>query len=390
MARTKKKILFINGHLNAGGVERSLIDVIKHMDFDSYDVDLLLLESYGDYLSEIPDKVNVFLYPVAQASGPLIPSLFIFFIKGNFFLFFMRIIIYMKSLFGEKILVLSRPLFRKVSSSYDAIISYRTDISTAMGAYVFKAKHKITWWHHGEKNFSGKRQMVISEQYKKMNYIVAVSTSTANMLLKEFPMISSKLMVIPNMVCEDDLRTKAEALMIIPKTDTFNIVTVGRMSPEKNITLCIKTALKLMERHFLFHWYIIGSGHEFEKISAQIRQNKLENHITLIGTLANPYPYIKEAHLLFHPSLVESQGLTILEAMALETPVICVKSEGPKEFIQDGINGFFIENDSEVACYKIIEVLSADNSQIIENAKNAIKKYSPTCITKKIEDLINS
>ena len=390
MARTKKKILFINGHLNAGGVERSLIDVITHMDYDSYDIDLLLLESYGDYISEIPEEVNVFLYPVAQASGPFIPSLFKFLIKGNFFLFFMRIIVFMESIFGEKILVLSRPLFTKVSSSYNTIISYRSDISTAMGAYVFKAKHKISWWHHGEKNFSGERQMVLSEQYKRMSYIVAVSTFTANMLRKEFPMISSKLVVIPNMICEDDLKTKAESPIKIPKTDTFNIVTVGRMSPEKNMMLCIKTALKLKEKHIHFHWNIIGSGQEFEKVSAQIGQNKLENHITLIGTLANPYPYIKKAHLLFHPSLVESQGLTILEAMALETPVICVKSEGPKEFIQDGINGFFIENDSEVACNKIIDVLSADNSQIIENAKNTIRRYSPSYITKKIENLINS
>ena len=37
----KKKILFINGHLNAGGVERSLVDVLRHFDYGKYDVDLL-------------------------------------------------------------------------------------------------------------------------------------------------------------------------------------------------------------------------------------------------------------------------------------------------------------------------------------------------------------
>ena len=31
--RFKKRILFINGHLNAGGVERSLVDVLRHMDY---------------------------------------------------------------------------------------------------------------------------------------------------------------------------------------------------------------------------------------------------------------------------------------------------------------------------------------------------------------------
>ena len=57
--RFKKRILFINGHLNAGGVERSLVDVLKHMDYTKYAVDLLLLEDIGDYASELPPEVNV-------------------------------------------------------------------------------------------------------------------------------------------------------------------------------------------------------------------------------------------------------------------------------------------------------------------------------------------
>ena len=50
----KKKILFINGHLDSGGCERSLIDVLKKLDYKKYEVDLLLLEHTGDYLEEVP------------------------------------------------------------------------------------------------------------------------------------------------------------------------------------------------------------------------------------------------------------------------------------------------------------------------------------------------
>lgn len=61
-----------------------------------------------------------------------------------------------------------------------------------------------------------------------------------------------------------------------------------------------------------------------------------------MGKLPNPYPYIQSADLLFHPSLVESQGLTILEAMAIGTPVVVVESAGPKEFVEDGVNGMMV------------------------------------------------
>ena len=58
MDQKKQKILFINGHLNAGGVERSLVDILKHMDYTKYAVDLLLLEDTGDYAVELPPEVH--------------------------------------------------------------------------------------------------------------------------------------------------------------------------------------------------------------------------------------------------------------------------------------------------------------------------------------------
>ena len=54
-----KRILFVNGHLNTGGVERALADVLRHMDYSKYAVDLLLLEDTGDYAAELPPEVEV-------------------------------------------------------------------------------------------------------------------------------------------------------------------------------------------------------------------------------------------------------------------------------------------------------------------------------------------
>ena len=65
----KKKILFINGHLDSGGCERSLIDVLKKLDYKKYEVDLLLLEHTGDYLEEVPEEVNIKVYSLDNAFG---------------------------------------------------------------------------------------------------------------------------------------------------------------------------------------------------------------------------------------------------------------------------------------------------------------------------------
>ena len=67
----KKRLLFVNGHLNVGGVERSLVDLLKYIDYDKYEVDLVLFEELGDYIDEIPANVNVIFYDLTKTYGSL-------------------------------------------------------------------------------------------------------------------------------------------------------------------------------------------------------------------------------------------------------------------------------------------------------------------------------
>ena len=71
----KKKILFINGHLNAGGVEQSLVDILCNLDLEKFDIELLLLEGFGDYTKEIPKQVKVRLFDLHNTYGSVITSI---------------------------------------------------------------------------------------------------------------------------------------------------------------------------------------------------------------------------------------------------------------------------------------------------------------------------
>ena len=70
MNNKRRKILFINGHLNVGGVEKSLVDLLNWIDYSCYDIDLLLLEDKGDYLSQLPSAVNVIYRSTKSVYGP--------------------------------------------------------------------------------------------------------------------------------------------------------------------------------------------------------------------------------------------------------------------------------------------------------------------------------
>ena len=72
----KKSILFVNGHLNVGGVEKALVDLLRWIDYDSYEVDLLLLEGEGDYRPQVPRQVRVIQKDIRQLEGPFSSFLF--------------------------------------------------------------------------------------------------------------------------------------------------------------------------------------------------------------------------------------------------------------------------------------------------------------------------
>jgi glycosyltransferase involved in cell wall biosynthesis len=79
--------------------------------------------------------------------------------------------------------------------------------------------------------------------------------------------------------------------------------------------------------------------------------------------------------------------LAILEGMALDVPVIAVRSRGPLEYIEDGVNGFLVEAD----CKKIadvIENMKTISENVLQNELDTVKLYDALRIEEKIEHLI--
>lgn len=382
-----KSLLFINGHLNTGGVERSLVDVLQHIDYSCYEVDLLLLQGKGDYIEEIPSSVNIHAYDTEDAYGPIVSTVIKNILHGRWFHVFYRII---TQFLGLKFLPWVIPSLKR---EYDAAIAYRCGICTDLLVEAVRSSNKISWWHHGEMNLEKKEQERLYSEYLKIQHIIAVSDSCAALVRQYFPAVKDKVRVIPNMLCTDAIICKAaEACNYSFQTtkDKFHIVSVGRLSPEKNMSFCVSVAKALKEQSLPFEWILVGDGEEHMMIKEKIQDSAVGDCIRMVGSLSNPYPLMHSADLLFHPSLVESQGLTILEAMALRTPVICVKSAGPSEFIRNGENGIMIQNDVQEAATAITQ-LSIDvqlRKFFAEKATVYINTFNPITIIKKIETLL--
>lgn len=386
----KKTVLFINGHLDAGGCERSLIDVLKNIDYEEYDVDLLLLEHMGDYRDEVPKDVNVILRSIDYAFGGFISCIKRSIIRKDWFSFYFRIYYILGDKVNHRFWRRLKKLFKEVRCNYDIIVAYRPGICTELAAFAFQGNKKISWWHHGCMNFSGKSADLLGISYRQMDFIVAVSSSSALLVAETFPDIQNKIEVIPNMIVPTELYNKSKQFE--PKefqNSDLKIISVGRMSPEKNMILCPHIANLLKKSGISFRWILIGDGEEESKVKNAIEQLHLQNNVIMVGKKSNPYPYIVNADIMVHPSLVESQGITLLESMVLRTPVIAVASKGPQEFINTGENGYLVDNNAEEIAHTI-EMLYTNTSLrrlIADNAAKDVQRFGCEEIMQKIKEI---
>lgn len=379
-----KHILFINGHLNTGGVERSLVDVLKHMDYEKYAVDLLLLEDTGDYASELPPEVNVLFRDLHNTYGSFASSVRRCIAARDWMCLRLRTLFLLQKFLGSRALKSAATLLLG-EHHYDCVIGFRPGICADLAGYSVKAKRRITWWHHGEFYVD---RVAYGAMCSKMNAVAVVSQSCKAMLQEKLPELESKLVCIPNMLDAVAIGQKAGNS---PYTgDMLHIVSVGRLAPEKHFENVFPAAKALRQAGIDFAWHVIGDGPERSKLETLIAENDLKDHVILDGSKTNPYPYMKYADLFVHPSYVESQGLTVLEAMALDVPCVVTKSRGPCEFIEDGVNGLLTEQSPESLTEKVLSILT-DKTLFQSIKENTVcpEQFAPDRVMKQIEELID-
>ena len=380
-----KHILFINGHLNTGGVERSLVDILRHMDYTKYAVDLLLLEDTGDYAVELPPEVHVLFRDLHNTYGGFALSVRRCIAARDWMCLRLRLLFLLRKIFGTGALKPAASILLG-KHYYDCVIAFRPGICSNLAAYSVKARRKITWWHHGEFYVD---RVAYGAMCSRMDAVAVVSRACREMLQDHLPELADKLICVPNMLVSSAILQKVEHTPYA-KSDLC-IVSVGRFAPEKHFENIVPAAKALQAMNLAFMWHIVGDGSERARVEMLITENGLKDYVILEGSKTNPYPYMKYADLFVHPSYIESQGLTVLEAMTLGVPCVVTKSRGPCEFIKDGVNGLLTEQSPDSLTEKVLSILT-DKTLYQRIKENTVcpEQFGPARIMKQIETLIDA
>lgn len=129
----------------------------------------------------------------------------------------------------------------------------------------------------------------------------------------------------------------------------FIILFVGRLAEEKNIEFLIDSAKKINEKYKDIKLLIVGDGPDKEKYEKLSKKLKMENNIIFTGKVKwedMPY-YYHVSDIFATASKTETQGLTVIEAMASNVVPICMKDEAFLSMVTDELNGLFFKNQEE-------------------------------------------
>lgn len=388
--RKKRRLLFVNGSLNVGGIERSLLNVLTNLDDDIYDVDLLLLNGKGAYSDQLPPFVNVLYRDNSHVYGPFLSVFYdnLCHMRIKDIVFRMVTMLYPKV--GGWILKALRPLL-SLENTYDYAIAFRMGFANDIVSFVVKAKSKICWWHQGECNYTTKQIQTISKKWKRIDTIASVSVECKKIICKRFNVSDKKVIVVPNFVDNTIISQQAVEKDPYPKDHYIKIISLGVFFNRKHFEDIPDIAAYLLSCGInLFKWYIIGDGAKYSEISDKIKGNKLENNVFLVGEKSNPYPYLKYADIMVHTSYVESQCLAILEAMVLKTPCVITKTTIPLDYPIDGVNCLLAEQNvqSQAECLIRMTTGKVDTEKLTENAyRMVVKEYSKSNIIPRIDQL---
>ena len=157
-------------------------------------------------------------------------------------------------------------------------------------------------------------------------------------------------------------------------TYNYDMIYVGRLTYQKDPQRLIRLCAKLKESKPDLNVAIVGTGELEEEVKALCAELGLQENVHFLGFQSNPIKMVHDSKAMILTSRWEGTPMCALEAMALGTPVVSTPSDGMKDLIQDGVNGYLHEDD-EVLAEKLLEIMNDANHRRMLS-ENTMKKFA--------------
>ena len=130
------------------------------------------------------------------------------------------------------------------------------------------------------------------------------------------------------------------------KKDDFVILYVGRLAQEKSVDVLIDAHKDICSKYRCAKLLIVGDGPDIDLLKKQASKLNISDNVIFTGKVPwkDVPKYYAVSTVFATASKTETQGLTVIEAMAASLPVVCIMDESFKNTVIDGLNGYLFKN----------------------------------------------
>jgi glycosyltransferase involved in cell wall biosynthesis len=363
----KYRILHVIDSFDLGGAQEALLQMVKCCDLSRFEPEVACMHHHGVY---IPKFKNTGIPIYSLSPHKFIP-------------------LYIANL----IQLILRRRYDVVHCHLIASNLIAKPIAAALGVRV-RFNHDQTNDHYRQQQ---KIRLTLDALTNRVStHVLAVSESTRNFLITREHLPPQRVSLVHNGV---DLRRflpqrgqKADARhhWNLP-VDCSIIGGVGRLNYQKNFSLFLEIAAEVLRTRSKVFFVLAGTGPEEGALRAQAERLRIQDHVRFLGYVEDTAKLYTALDILLMPSRFEGLPLTLLEAMAMQIPVVGSCVDGIAEAIIHGTDGLLVEpNDRADFVSNVVRLI--DDSEFarqlgVEARKKVTSNFSGEAMTRKVESL---
>ncbi len=387
----KRKILFVINTLSRAGAETALLELLRRLDPQLYEISLFVLTGQGEMAGELPNYVH--LLNTRYDSSSVLSS------DGKRKLLFGTVGCLVKRGVGLRLsgyllknavdmlrtghFAADKLVWRAWSDAapvdsreYDLAVAFLEGGATYYVADHVKAAQKAAFVHV-DYGMAGYNKKLDRDCYQAFQRIFAVSDETRQGFLRVYPELAGRTQVFHNLIDQTLIREKALAGGgFADGYRGFRILTVGRLTQQKALEVSIEAMGLLKKRGRDARWYVLGEGDQREKLQRRIHALGLEKNFVLLGAVDNPYPYFAQTDLYVHATRYEGKSVAIQEAQTLGCAILVSDCSGNREQLTDKVDGRICPFDPESICECILWMMDHPQERVRYAREAAKKEFS--------------
>ena len=179
---------------------------------------------------------------------------------------------------------------------------------------------------------------------------------------------------------------------VLSDKSKIRLLSVSRFTKRKDLITLLKAFNIINRNHQNIELILIGYGSDLNRIKEYIQRHNLKDKIFLISYKDNPYPYFLISDLYIMPSLYEGCPNSIIEATALNLPVISSNcNTGPSEILLNGKGGLIFKKKNHLQLASKIELFTKNKKIFMKKmliAKKNIFRFDEKRILKEYMNIL--